>query len=148
MTTMGSVQGEGARLAFVEYDREMSPADLVAPAAVEDVFTVAERVHCSERRSLDRWAGRLAAKRAVLDCLGIDEPASLADVEVVPGPHEGQQLPHLCAFGHRPVVRLAGAVEEARLDAGVECVALSISHAGGVAVAFAVACVGPRAGRS
>ncbi|HZQ27696.1 MAG TPA: hypothetical protein VFA94_08355 [Acidimicrobiales bacterium] len=124
-------------LAFVPYEGVDSVEDLVAPLTAAEVFTEAERRHCAARPSLERWAGRLAAKRAVLASLG-DRAAPLREVEVIPGPHEGEALPHLCALGHRPVVRLSGsaAATAARLHvAGVE---LSISHGDGMAVALAV----------
>jgi phosphopantetheinyl transferase (holo-ACP synthase) len=129
------------RLAFVPYADVPSVDDLVAPLNCDDVFTAAERRHCTARASLERWAGRLAAKRAVLACLGLD--GHLAEVEVVPGPHEGQALPHLCERGHRPVVRLSGAAEAARLRLGLDGVELSISHADGLAAAVAVPVTGP-----
>ena len=132
------------RVAFVPFARVGSVDALVAPAAVDAVFTEAERRHCAASSSLARWAGRLAAKRAVLDVLGLDgldglDPshAVLRDVEVVPGGHEGQALPHLCELGHRPVARLSGAAQEACARLGVSGVDVSISHDGGLAVALA-----------
>jgi phosphopantetheinyl transferase (holo-ACP synthase) len=123
-------------LAFVPYDGMASVHELVAPLAADDVYTDAERRHCAARQSLERWAGRLAAKRAVLACLG--EPAlSPLEVEVVPGPHEGEALPHLCELGHRPVVRLSGSAAAAATRLGIADVELSISHADGMAVALA-----------
>jgi holo-[acyl-carrier protein] synthase len=124
-------------LAFVPYGDIHSLDDLVAPARPDDVFTAAERRHCAASSSLARWAGRLAAKRAVLQCLGLSPDTDHRDVEVVPGPHEGQALPHLCALGHRPVAHLHGAAADACGVLGLSGVDLSISHDGGLAVALA-----------
>jgi holo-[acyl-carrier protein] synthase len=125
------------RLAYVSYGDVGSLDDLPAPLAPDDVFTAAERRYCAASSTLARWAGRLAAKRAVLDALDGPPGASLLDVEVLPGPHEGQAVPHLCELGHRPVAHLGGAARDACERLGWLGVDVSISHDGGLAVAIA-----------
>ena len=91
------------------------------------VFTPAERARldglCPERVH-ERAAGMFAAKEAVAKALGTGFAGfGMADVEIL-------------ADGHgRPVVRLHGGAAELAGGAGVH---LSISHDGGMALAFAV----------
>lgn len=130
------VTAERVRLVVVDYGRSATPADLVAPHDLAVVFTADERRHCVQGgRSLHHWAGRLAAKRAVLAVLDIAESGrALRAAEIVPGPHERATVePHLCRLGHRPTVHL-----DARVIPTAETVELSISHTDGVAVAIAV----------
>ena len=82
-----------------------------------------------------RWAGRLAAKRATLALLAVPESeAALGDVDVVPAQCE---LAEPCGRSHRPVAVLAGAVRERWLARGEPPITISITHAGGLAAALA-----------
>lgn len=81
-------------------------------------------------------AGRVAAKRAVLDLLGLEPgPAQLADVEVLPRPGPLCRRSAECLHGHPPGVTLHGALALRFAGLGVR---VSISHTRSVAVAVAV----------
>jgi holo-[acyl-carrier protein] synthase len=94
---------------------------------LERLFTAAERKYCDGRASsAASYAARFAAKEAVLKALGTGLTRAMRwrDVEVVR------------AASGRVEAKLAG--EVARRARGLT-IQLSISHAGGVAVAVAVA---------
>jgi phosphopantetheinyl transferase (holo-ACP synthase) len=106
------------------------------------VYSNEEQRHCQRRRDLTGWAGRLAAKLAVADVLGLDAARKLlagADA----GLHEIQILPQRqgfclegpgCLKSHPPQVRLAGA---AASIAGGGAIQVSISHTRVRAIALA-----------
>uniref|UniRef100_A0A7C2EJJ8 Holo-[acyl-carrier-protein] synthase n=1 Tax=Ammonifex degensii TaxID=42838 RepID=A0A7C2EJJ8_9THEO len=93
------------------------------------VYTPAERAYCSGKANNSCcWAGRFAAKEAVLKALGIGRTgAGFSEVEVLNDP-AGQ-----------PLVVLRGRAARAAKRAGVARVLLSIAHGVTHAVAFAVA---------
>jgi phosphopantetheinyl transferase (holo-ACP synthase) len=111
-----------------------SVRELVAGLAPEEVFTSRERRLCAQRRGLASWAGRFAAKQAVLDVLG--EPGLWTGVEILPAATGLCPDPLRCTASHPPVALITGE-PAARLAPG-ERVLVSISHADGVAVALAV----------
>lgn len=96
------------------------------------LYTPGEVAYCRRvrRRAPERFAGRFAAKEAVLKALGtgIDHGIQMCEVEVVSD-----------AFG-RPEVRLHGAARSAAARAGVGRLLVSIAHSGDYATAYAVAC--------
>jgi phosphopantetheinyl transferase (holo-ACP synthase) len=115
------------------------------------VYSNEEQRHCGRRRDLTGWAGRLAAKLAVADVLGLDadaafelgEDAGLADIQILP------QRQGFCTEGpgclkpHPPQVRLAGRAAACltpppglHSDGGT--VQVSISHTRVRAIALAV----------
>ena len=83
---------------------------------------------------IERLAGRFAAKEAVLKALGTGFGGGVAFTDVMI-----QRAP-----GAAPEVRLAGGAAKAAAALGVTAWRLSISHAGGMAMASVVA-LGPEA---
>ncbi|MBC9880394.1 holo-[acyl-carrier-protein] synthase [Bradyrhizobium sp. INPA01-394B] len=78
---------------------------------------------------IDRLAGRFAAKEAVLKALGTGFGAGVAFTDVV----------IFRAPGAPPEVRLSGGAAKAAEALGITAWRLSISHAGGLAMASALA---------
>jgi holo-[acyl-carrier protein] synthase len=78
---------------------------------------------------VERLAGRFAAKEAVLKALGTGFGAGVAFTDVVI--HRAPGMP--------PDVRLTGGAAQAAATRGVTAWQLSISHAGGMAMASALA---------
>jgi holo-[acyl-carrier protein] synthase len=94
------------------------------------VFTAAELERCSERGQRDEClAARFAAKEAVMKAFGkgLADGIRFAHVEVTAGE------------GGRPEVVLHGALSDLASERGLQGIELSLSHAGGMAVAFAIA---------
>lgn len=94
------------------------------------VFTAGEREHCLQAsRPAESLAARFAAKEAVLKCLGTGWAAGIGftHVEVVRRP------------GGAVNVRLHGPAAVRARDLGIRAVHLSLTHAAGLATAFAVA---------
>ena len=88
---------------------------------------------------VERLAGRFAAKEAVLKAIGTGFGAGVAFTDVV----------IQCAPGAAPEVRLSGGAARAATALGVTAWKLSISHAGGMAMASALALSAePQAGGS
>lgn len=85
---------------------------------------------------IERLAGRFAAKEAVLKALGTGFGAGVAFTDVVI-----HRLP-----GAPPEVHLAGGAAKSAAALGITAWKLSISHAGGLAMASALA-LGPEAQR-
>ncbi|GAA3444545.1 phosphopantetheinyl transferase [Planomonospora venezuelensis] len=114
---------------------------LVGAMPLEEVFTPAERVRSAGGRTLQHWAGRLAAKRAVLRLLGVPPTAErLGQVEVLPEPTPACRGDAACLDGHPPAVRLTGRL--AGLDGPGGRIRVSLSHTAQRALAVAL-----RAGR-
>lgn len=115
-------------------------AELVAPDAVVDVFTVRERRFTLGARAIEGFAGRLAAKRAVRAALcraarDINGEIPLGDIEVSPVPDGRCFDPARCQAGHPPLVRLLGRAARLGNDYAVD---VSVSHSRTRAVAVAV----------
>jgi holo-[acyl-carrier protein] synthase len=85
---------------------------------------------------IERLAGRFAAKEAVLKALGTGFGAGVAFSDVVI-----QRLP-----GAPPQVRLTGGAAKAAAERGITAWQLSISHAGAMALASAIAIASSRHG--
>ena len=99
------------------------------PAFVDRVYTAAEVAYCRAHRvSAPRFAGRFAAKEAVLKALGTGLARGMRwqDVEIVAGPRG------------EPVVRLHGATAALARRRGLRAIHLSLSHEGDYALACAV----------
>jgi holo-[acyl-carrier protein] synthase len=93
------------------------------------VFTEHEVAYCSRRHhAYDSYAARFAAKEATMKALGrgFGEGLSWRDIEVTRG--EGA-----------PTVRLSGGALARAEALGVCRIHLSLSHAGGLAVAYVIA---------
>jgi holo-[acyl-carrier protein] synthase len=96
---------------------------------VRRVFTAGEAAYCqSKARPAIHFAGRFAAKEAVLKALGtgFGLGAELCEVEIVDG------------AGGPPAVRLHGRALARAAAIGLASIAVSISHTPSVAVAQAV----------
>lgn len=91
------------------------------------ILTPKEREYCSGARMVERVAGRVAAKEAVMKVIGQGWPAlSWTDIEILPGAHG------------RPTVSLSGKALESAGAACLEAVDVSITHDGGLAIAVAL----------
>jgi holo-[acyl-carrier protein] synthase len=107
-------------------------------AFAERVFTSAEQAYCSfYKQPAERYAGRWAAKEAVLKALGTGWSGGIGwrDVEIV---NE--------ASG-KPICHLSGAARQHAAHLGIAEIQVTLSHCAAYAVAFAVA-IGTLAGES
>ncbi len=94
------------------------------------VYTTAEIDYCRSRRmATQHFAGRWAAKEAILKALGTGwrKGISWRDIEVLNG------------AGGRPAVTLQGGTREIAERMGIRCVLVSISHCRSHATAYAIA---------
>jgi len=97
---------------------------------LEHVFTEGEILYSSsKKRAAEHFAGRWAAKEAVLKALGTGWIGGISwkDVEVVN------------EIGGRPRIVLAGGAQKVAKQLGISEVHISISHCSSHAVAYAVA---------
>jgi holo-[acyl-carrier protein] synthase len=97
---------------------------------VERVFTAAEQAYArSSRNTVEKYAGRFAAKEAVLKLVGTGWRGKIAwtDIEVVNNP-AGQ-----------PEVTLSGEVKEIAEKMRIRHISVSITHTANFAIASAVA---------
>lgn len=118
---------------IAEIDRIKAMAAKHPESFLTRVYTADERAYCeTKKQSAQHWAGRWAAKEAVLKALGTGWSQGIAwiDVEVRTSP-EG-----------KPSIRLYGGAKNRAESLGVTDVLISISHCDAYAVAFAQA-VGP-----
>ena len=121
---MGSIAGIGVDV--VEIDRIRRVAERRGRRFLERVFTPEERARAAELVDPAPFlAGRFAAKEAVLKVLGTGLAGGITwrDVAVIREP------------SGRPVDRLSGCGADRARDLGIVEVLVSISHAGGIAVA-------------
>ena len=94
------------------------------------VYTQLEIDYCRSRRmATQHFAGRWAAKEAVLKALGTGwrKGISWRDIEIRNGP------------GGRPQALLKGGAQEIAAKMGIRCMLVSISHCRSHATAYAVA---------
>ena len=94
------------------------------------VYTPAEIEYCrSRKQATQHFAGRWAAKEAILKALGTGwrRGISWRDIEVVNAP------------GGRPVATLTGGAADVAERLGIACVLVSISHCRSHATAYAMA---------
>ena len=92
------------------------------------VFTAAERAECAGLAEVERLTARFAAKEAVLKLLRV--PADVA----VPWP----TIEIVSDAVGAPTVTLTGHAAELAAEQGITTIELSLSHDGGMAMAFAV----------
>lgn len=93
------------------------------------VFTAREIQYCSTRRAANQhYAGRWAAKEAVLKVLGTGWTRGIlwTDIEVIN------------EVSGAPSIRLANRAAEIAADRRIDCVHITISHCRAYATAFAV----------
>jgi holo-[acyl-carrier protein] synthase len=101
---------------------------------LQRIYTEAERAYCLNRtHPAESLAARFAAKEATSKALGAPAGIAWHHVEVLPAVRGASA----------PGVRLSGVAAEVAADKGVVSVLLSLTHAGGVAAAVAVAVGGP-----
>ncbi|ASO18755.1 phosphopantetheinyl transferase (holo-ACP synthase) [Actinoalloteichus hoggarensis] len=111
-----------------------------APASIEQVFTRAERLRSGTGRTVEHWAGRLAAKLAVLRLLAVPASAErLGQVEVLPRRTPMCEASTACLHGHPPGVRLTGDLVRRAARRGGEQIRISISHTRDTALSVAIA---------
>ena len=98
------------------------------------VFTAREIRYCQERkRATEHFAGRWAAKEAILKCLGTGWRRGLSwtDLEIRHDP------------GGQPKVHLCGAAKDVAQALRITDILLTISHCRAYATAYALAVGGP-----
>ena len=124
-----SIIGHGIDL--VAIDRIAELLDKHADRFAERCFTAAERDYCeaNDKRRLEHYAARFAAKEAALKALGTGWVRGIAwtDVEVVRRP-SGQ-----------PELRICGKAAEFAEEMGIRRWLISLTHAGEYAMASAIA---------
>lgn len=94
------------------------------------VFTPAEQACARGRKnSIENYAGRFAAKEAILKLVGTGWRGKIAwtDIEVTNDP------------SGRPEVTLSGEVQKIARELGIERISISITHTANFAIASAVA---------
>jgi hypothetical protein len=119
-------------------------ADLLRGCPPALVYSRAEQRYCGRRGDLTGWGGRLAAKLAVADLLGLDADAALEArrdaglwlIEILPSPSVPCPDGDGCTKPHPPDVRFGEGFGLTRRED--EDVKVSISHTRGMAVALAV----------
>jgi holo-[acyl-carrier protein] synthase len=91
------------------------------------LFTDGERAYCRAKADpMQHFAARFAAKEAILKALGVPDGLRWHELEVV-------------SDGGAPRISLTGKAAQAAQAAGVRRLHLSLTHAGGQAMAFVVA---------
>jgi holo-[acyl-carrier protein] synthase len=114
---------------IVEIDRIRSMLERHGTHFSERCFTPAELAWADKQRdAAPRFAGRWAAKEAVVKALGTGfiEGMTFHDIEVLPL-HTGQ-----------PTVRLSGRAAEIATQLGIQRIHITISHARNYATATAI----------
>lgn len=115
---------------IVEISRVRSMIERHGNAFLERCFTDAERAYADKHRDgTTRYAGRWAAKEAVVKVLGTGfvKGITFHDVEVLPEP------------SGRPVVTLSGEARDIADNMGITQILVTISHADEYATATAIA---------
>jgi holo-[acyl-carrier protein] synthase len=117
---------------LAEIERIARAIDAAHGARFRDrIFTDEERRYCESRGRgrAESYAARFAAKEAVMKALGVGwgRDAGWRDIAVVR------------ERGGPPRIELAGAALATARRKGIDRLALALSHAGGLAVAFVVA---------
>ncbi len=96
-------------------------------AFVRRVLTEKELSYCQGKRMVERVAGRVAAKEAVMKVLGEGWPrVPWTDIEILSGERG------------RPVVHMGGKALQHMKGAGLSLIDVSITHDSGLAIAIAL----------
>lgn len=99
-----------------------------SPGVLDRTLTAPERrLPDGRERSVESLAARFAAKEAVAKALSAPPGWSWLDCEIATTPDGA------------PVITLSGALAQAAADRGAERWSVSLSHDGGMAIAFVVA---------
>ena len=125
---MNNVIGIGTDI--VECDRIADMIEKHDDTFITRVFTTGEIAYCSERKaSVQHFAGRWAAKEAILKAMGTGWAKGIqwTDIEVI------NQM------GGKPFVQLGGVAKTICEDRGISDMLISISHCKLYATAFATA---------
>lgn len=120
----------GIGVDMVDVDRVKAIMARRSERFVQRAFTEAESAYCSKCQCPERrYAGRFAAKEAVMKALGRGwfQGMPFKEIEVTRDPNG------------RPGVRLTGQTAELASELGVSSIHLSITHEQRSAVAFVVA---------
>jgi holo-[acyl-carrier protein] synthase len=97
---------------------------------IERIFTATEQAYAkNNRNSVEKFAGRFAAKEAILKLIGTGWRGNIAwtDIEIINN-HVGQ-----------PIVNLNGQVKKTADSLGISQISISITHTANFAIASAVA---------
>lgn len=117
---------------LVDFPRIADMVERHGDRFVNRVFTAAEQAYArSNRNAVEKYAGRFAAKEAILKLLGTGWRGKIAwtDIEVT----------NNCAG--RPEVALSGEVKVIADGMGITQISISITHTANFAIASAVALV-------
>ncbi|MCU0916838.1 MAG: holo-ACP synthase [Planctomycetes bacterium] len=115
---------------LVDFPRIAQMIERHGPRFVERVFTPAEQAYARRHRnSVETYAGRFAAKEAILKLVGTGWRGKIAwtDIEVI---NNG---------AGQPEVTLSGEVKAIADRLGIQRISLSITHTAAFAIASAVA---------
>jgi holo-[acyl-carrier protein] synthase len=116
----------GLGMDLAEIDRIEQAITRHGTTFLERVFTPQEAEYCERHRNkFERYAGRFAAKEAVMKALGTGwrNGVRWRDIEVVREP------------SGKPTLQLAGVTAELAKKMGVRNISLTITHAGNLAMA-------------
>ncbi|HEX6470712.1 MAG TPA: hypothetical protein VF069_16550 [Streptosporangiaceae bacterium] len=122
-------------------------AALASGGRLAGVFDPVERAHSGRHKDLTGFAGRLAAKYAVADLLGLpaDDDDLLKGIQILPSPRNACRDPARCERGHPPTVRFRS--DHSGLDTPDRVrllwIDVSIAHETDRAVAAAFAVLAP-----
>ena len=97
---------------------------------IERIFTTAEQVYADSNKSrIEKYAGRFAAKEAILKLIGTGWRGKIAwtDIEIINN------------SSGRPQVNLHGEVKKITEKLGIKQISISITHTANFAIASAVA---------
>lgn len=118
---------------ITETDRIAEMVDRHGDAFLDRTYTASEIAYCSSKKnSAQHYAGRWAAKEAVMKSFGTGFVKGIhwVEIEVVSQP------------SGRPVIQLSGATAQFAKNLGISNVLLSISHCKKYATATAIAVSG------
>jgi holo-[acyl-carrier protein] synthase len=119
---------------LVDFPRIAEMVERHGDRFINRVFTAAEQAYArSNRNTVEKYAGRFAAKEAILKLLGTGWRGKIAwtDIEVI---NDG---------AGRPEVTLSGEVRAIADRLGITHVSISITHTANFAIASAVAVAAP-----
>lgn len=109
----------------------------VLPADPWTVFSARESLDLACGPASLSWAGKYAAKLAVIELLGLTEPV-WSDVEILPDEADCRAPGGPCRARHRPSVVLSGAARTAAGGARGGRIAVTITHETTAAAALVV----------
>ena len=136
---------ETCGIALIEHREYGSTEEMLGRMRIDEVFTREEQIRSGRGSSLQHWAGRLAAKQAVLRLIGVPTTASwMQQAQVLPAPTRNCEANHKCMHGHPPSVVFGPELELAAVLVGIRGAEVSITHTERTAMAIALAVTGDR----